>query len=140
MPTEQPSDQLFARSEKFPKKEKSSSENLTHAAESGGTAPIMTAKRTICQSGLRFAEVVIPVSVRVDVLCLSNAVTHLNTLSARASTFGGIVTPICFAVFKSITSSNFFGCSTGRSAGLAPLRILSTYVAARRNKSGVFAP
>ena len=32
-------------------------------------------------------------------------------------------------------NSNFFGCSTGRSAGLAPLRILSTYVAARRSKS-----
>jgi hypothetical protein len=31
--------------------------------------------------------------------------------------------------------SNFVGCSTGRSAGFAPLRILSTYVAARRNKS-----
>src|SRR5262249_60793321 len=27
------------------------------------------------------------------------------------------------------------GCSTGRSAGLVPLRILSTYVAARRYKS-----
>src|SRR5262245_29888979 len=26
-------------------------------------------------------------------------------------------------------NSNFVGCSTGRSAGLAPLRILSTYVA-----------
>ena len=32
-------------------------------------------------------------------------------------------------------NSNFVGCSTGRSAGLAPFKILSTYVAARRNKS-----
>ena len=32
------------------------------------------------------------------------------------------------------------GCSTGRSAGLAPFRILSTYVAARRYKSAKFAP
>ena len=31
-------------------------------------------------------------------------------------------------------NSNFVGCSTGRSAGLAPLRILSTYLAARRCK------
>ena len=31
---------------------------------------------------------------------------HLITLSARANTFGGIVTPICFAVFKFMTSSN----------------------------------
>ena len=51
---------------------------------------------------------------------------HLITLSALASTFGGIVRPICLAVFRLMISSNFVGCSTGRSAGLAPLRILST--------------
>src|SRR5688572_1559958 len=44
-------------------------------------------------------------------------------LVARASTLGGIVSPICFAVFRLITSSNLVGCPTGRSAGLAPLRI-----------------
>ena len=53
-------------------------------------------------------------------------------LVARASKSGGIVRPICFAVFKLNANSNFIGCSTGRSAGFAPLRILSTYVAARR--------
>jgi len=51
---------------------------------------------------------------------------HLITLSARYSIDCGIVRPICLAVFRLITSSNFVGCSTGRSAGLAPLRILST--------------
>ena len=51
---------------------------------------------------------------------------HLISLFARASTSGGIVTPICLAVFRLITSSNLVGCSTGRSAGLAPFRILST--------------
>jgi hypothetical protein len=61
---------------------------------------------------------------------------HLITLSARANTFGGIVRPICFAVFRLITSSNFVGCSTGMSAGFAPLRILSIWLAARRYKSG----
>ncbi len=35
------------------------------------------------------------------------------TLSACTSTFGGIVTPICFAVFRLMMNSNFFGCSTG---------------------------
>ena len=40
------------------------------------------------------------------------------TRSARASTFGGIVRPICFAVFKLITNSNFVGCSTGKIGGL----------------------
>src|SRR5262245_28648457 len=51
---------------------------------------------------------------------------HLITLSALASTLGGIVRPICFAAFRLMTNSNFFGCSTGRSAGFAPFRILST--------------
>jgi hypothetical protein len=32
------------------------------------------------------------------------------------------------------------GCSTGRSLGFAPRRILSTYSAARRNRSGKFGP
>ena len=55
---------------------------------------------------------------------------HLITLSALTSTFGGIVRPICFAVFRLMMNSNLIGCSTGRSAGLAPFRILSTNRAA----------
>ena len=51
---------------------------------------------------------------------------HRITLSALASTFGGIVRPICFAAFKLMISSTFFGCSMGISPGLAPFRILST--------------
>ena len=51
---------------------------------------------------------------------------HFMTLSARANTLGGMVRPICLAVLKLITSSNLVGCSSGRSAGFAPLRILST--------------
>src|ERR1043166_9900190 len=43
---------------------------------------------------------------------LSPSEFHLNTLSARASTFGGIVRPICFAVLRLITSSNFLSSST----------------------------
>src|SRR4029434_2924450 len=64
----------------------------------------------------------------------------LITLSARARTLGGIVKPICLAAFRLMISSNFVGCSTGKSAGLAPFKILSTYVAARRNKSEMVAP
>ena len=56
---------------------------------------------------------------------------HLMTFSARISTTGGIVRPSALAVFKLIISSNFVGCSTGKSAGLAPFRILSTIDAAR---------
>ncbi len=40
---------------------------------------------------------------------------YLITLSARASTLGGIVRPICFAVLRLISSSNCVGCCTGRS-------------------------
>src|SRR5262249_3717474 len=51
-------------------------------------------------------------------------VHHSITWSARSSTDWGIVSPSAFAVLRLITSSNFVGCSTGRSAGLAPRRIL----------------
>src|SRR6266478_7322465 len=59
------------------------------------------------------------------------------TRSARTSTEGGMASPSVLAVLRLISSSNFVGCSTGKSAALAPLRILSTYVAAWRNKSGM---
>ena len=39
--------------------------------------------------------------------------------------------PEALAVLRLIDRSNFVGCSTGRSAALAPLKILSTYAAAR---------
>src|SRR5262249_36615291 len=46
--------------------------------------------------------------------------------SARPSSDCGIVKPRALAVLRLITKSNLLGCSTGRSAGFAPLRILST--------------
>jgi len=61
---------------------------------------------------------------------------HWITSSARWSTDCGIVNPRALAVLRLITSSNLVGCSTGRSAGLAPLRILSTNTAARLCRSG----
>src|SRR6266404_5449277 len=48
------------------------------------------------------------------------------TSSACASSVGGTVRPSVFAVLRFMTSSNLVACSTGRSLGLAPLRILST--------------
>jgi hypothetical protein len=48
------------------------------------------------------------------------------TSSAWKSTVGGIVRPRALAVLRLMTNSNLVGCSTGRSAGLAPFRILST--------------
>src|SRR5689334_19306943 len=46
--------------------------------------------------------------------------------SARASTDCGTASPSALAVLRLMISSNFVGCSMARSAGLAPLRILST--------------
>ena len=63
---------------------------------------------------------------------------HLMTLSARYRIDCGIVTPICLAVFRLITSSNFVGCSTGISAGFIPLRILSRHVGVRRHRPALF--
>src|SRR5262245_2923120 len=48
------------------------------------------------------------------------------TRSARASSDGGIVRPSALAVFRLISRSNLVGCSTGKSPGLAPLRMRST--------------
>ena len=56
--------------------------------------------------------------------CASHA--YWITSSARRSRDGGIVSPSALAVLRLMISSNFVGCSTGKSAGLAPLRILST--------------
>ena len=59
-------------------------------------------------------------------------VSYSINSSARSSTDRGIVSPSAFAVWRLMTNSNFVGCSTGRSAGLAPFRIRSTYTAPRR--------
>src|SRR5262245_20418213 len=47
------------------------------------------------------------------------------TLSASIKRCAGIFNSSALAVLRLITSSNFVGRSIGRSAGLAPLRILS---------------
>src|SRR5262249_48569187 len=57
---------------------------------------------------------------------------YLITLSALASRSTGIVRPISFAALRLMMNSNFVACCTGRSPGLAPFKILSTYTAARR--------
>src|SRR5262249_36303917 len=51
---------------------------------------------------------------------------HLMTWFALAKSSGESASPICFAAFKLITNSNFVACCTGKSAGLAPFKILST--------------
>jgi hypothetical protein len=58
------------------------------------------------------------------------AIHHSITLSARCRSDCGSSAPNALAVLRLITNSNFVGCSTGRSAGLVPLRIRSMYPAA----------
>jgi hypothetical protein len=50
----------------------------------------------------------------------------LITSSAATSSVSGTVKPSALAVLRLMTSSNFVGCCTGRSAGLVPSKILST--------------
>ena len=57
---------------------------------------------------------------------------HRTTFAARVSTFGGIVTPICLAVFKLNASSTSSTVSTRRSPGGVPARTFCTYLAERR--------
>src|SRR5262249_11926499 len=52
------------------------------------------------------------------------AALHSITSSASASSLSGIWRPSALAVLRLITNSNLVGCSTGNSAGFAPLRIL----------------
>src|SRR5262249_43489893 len=65
---------------------------------------------------------------------------HSITSSARCCKNKGTSSPSAFAVLRLMTSSNFVGCSTGRSAGLAPLKILSTKTARRAKLSRKIGP
>ena len=51
---------------------------------------------------------------------------HSITSSAKAISLSGILRPSALAVVRLMTSSNLVGCTTGRSAGLVPLRIFPT--------------
>src|SRR5262245_658144 len=50
------------------------------------------------------------------------AAFHSITSSASASSLSGIWRPSALAVLRLMTSSSLFTCSTGKSAGLTPLR------------------
>jgi hypothetical protein len=60
--------------------------------------------------------------------------------SARTKSDCGIVRPSAFAVLRLITKSNFVGCCTGSSAGLAPLRILVHVAGTTPQQVGVVGP
>src|SRR5262249_47525720 len=54
------------------------------------------------------------------------AAPHSITSSATASSLSGTARPSMWAVEALMTSSNLVDCTTGRSAGLAPLRMRPT--------------
>src|SRR4029077_1508465 len=60
---------------------------------------------------------------------------HSITSSASASNLSGIWRPNVLAVLRLITVSYLVGACIGSSAGFSPLRMRSTYVAARRKLS-----
>src|SRR3981189_2386950 len=53
------------------------------------------------------------------------ALPYSITSSARASNVGGSSRPSALAVLRLMTSSNFVGCSIGRSVGFIPFRVLA---------------
>src|SRR5262245_12333775 len=57
---------------------------------------------------------------------------HSITSSARCCRLNGTDRPSVLAVFRLMAISYVVGACTGRSAGFSPLRIRSTYPAARR--------
>src|SRR5262249_31756205 len=67
--------------------------------------------------------------------CYKGASLHSITSSASASNLSGIWRPSVLAVLRLITVSYLVGACTGSSAGFSPLRMRSTYVAARRKLS-----
>jgi hypothetical protein len=58
--------------------------------------------------------------------CRYTTLIYSITSLARTSSDGEMVRPSAFAVLRLMMRSNLVGCSTGRSAGFAPRKILST--------------
>ena len=68
------------------------------------------------------------------------SVSHSRRASARAKNASGTTRPTVFALLRLTASSNFVGCSMGRSLGRSPCRTLCTNLALSRNKAGPSAP
>src|SRR5262249_35679558 len=65
---------------------------------------------------------------------------HSTTSSAATSSFSGTVRPSILAVEALMTSSNLLDCTTGKSAGFAPLRMRPVYTPMWRYASTRLAP
>ena len=73
------------------------------------------------QRSVRVRSCIRPLSAAVWPLECSKRKLYSITSSARASSVGGISRPIARAVGRLIRSSNLLDCTTGKSAGFAPL-------------------
>jgi hypothetical protein len=83
-------------------------------------------RRQPCQVAIGIAVRSVSALCHADSCAATNAVhatIYSITSSARASSVGGTVRPSILAVSWLMTSSNFDDCTTGSSAGLAPLRM-----------------
>jgi hypothetical protein len=79
---------------------------------------------SICDSDLinvRFRPLY---GLKSDISLAQQIALYSITSSARARSVGGTSMPSARAVGRLMTNSNLVDCTTGRSAGLAPLRIL----------------
>jgi hypothetical protein len=95
-------------------------------------------KEILITSAIRLLQQNLP---QPDSCTAANSVSvHSTTSLARATSMGGISRPSALAVLRLMISSNFVGCSIGRSAGFAPLITLTTNVAARLVRSEILAP
>ena len=65
-------------------------------------------------------------NVPIPAVSRSSKRSYSITPSARTRKDSGTVSPSAFAVVRLTMRSNLLGCSTGRSAGFAPRKILST--------------
>src|SRR5215472_3464765 len=101
---------------------------------------VQSDRRNLAHGWLPFAAVSIRQQFGTQMPQGGHPPHHSITSSARSSIDVGTVRPSALAVFRLITISNLVGSSKGRSAGLAPLRILPTKAAARRYRSFRSAP
>jgi len=96
-------------------------------------APCNLDVRFTPKSGHCRATVGRPLCAKSGHMRRSKNIGYSITSSARSRIDVGIDTPSALAVFRFSVNSKLVGCSTGKSDGFAPLRILATNEAARRN-------
>jgi hypothetical protein len=106
-------------------------------------ADICSATRHVCftpKSGHWQRTTPCPLCAKSGLMHRSKQHLYSITSSARVSSEGGTSRPSVFAVLRLITNSNLVGCSTGRSVGLAPLRIFPVYWPAWRYAAPMLVP